>query len=134
MDDSELKGTLVVGSTSQGTEIRATPVRLARYGVVFELYALAHPVQTSEVLNDFRIILNDETIYSGRAVVKSLLDTGPTCLCEATLEDAWIDVELFANGSKHAGFTDQFAAFLQRWQKCYRVLPEYKVLAADMQT
>jgi extracellular factor (EF) 3-hydroxypalmitic acid methyl ester biosynthesis protein len=131
---SDLKGTMVVGSTSQGVEFRATPVRLARYGVVFELCGLGSPLQASEALKNFKIVLNDQAIYSGRAVVKSLLETGPTCLCEATLEDAWIDAGLFANGHGHVGIQENYDRFLSGWQKSYKIRPEYKVVAADMQT
>ena len=38
MDDLGLKETVLVALSSQGIEVRASPVRLTRYFVVFEIY------------------------------------------------------------------------------------------------
>ena len=133
MDNSELSDTLIIGRTSENVELRATPVHLGRYGVAFELYGGGLP-RASEVLTEFQILRGDTAIYSGRAVVKSLVDTGPAVLCEATLEESWIDVELYRANDRRNVIQEGFRDFVKRWQKQYKVLPEYKVLVADMQT
>jgi extracellular factor (EF) 3-hydroxypalmitic acid methyl ester biosynthesis protein len=134
MENSELNGAWIIGQTSQNVEVRATPLRLSRYGVVFELYGAANVLQLSEVLSPFKVYVDNQILYSGRAVVKALVDTGPVSICEATLEDSWIDVDLYSAQNNHAKLHESFEGFLRRWQRHYKVLPEYKVLASDMQT
>lgn len=120
--------------TSQGSEHRADLARLARHQVVVEIHSPASLLQTSEVLSDFRITLNGQTLYAGRAVIRNLVDTGSSLVCEATLEDSWLDVELATADNPAAQLGAQFSEFIRKWQDNYRVLPEFKALVADMQS
>jgi extracellular factor (EF) 3-hydroxypalmitic acid methyl ester biosynthesis protein len=106
---TEVKDSWVVFQNSQAIEIRATLLRLTRFVVVFELYSPNTVLRASEVLTDLRIVYQDRTVYSGRAVVRSDGDQG---------------------SKLRAGFGE----FMQEWQKLYRVMPEYKVVIADLQT
>src|SRR3970282_840949 len=90
------RDSIIVGRTSQGYEVRATPLRITRHVVAFEVYNPYSIVQLSEVLKEFKIIVNDRLIYSGRATVSSLVNPGIVVFCEATLDEAWLDVDLFA--------------------------------------
>src|SRR5215218_9463299 len=90
------KNSFIVCRNSQGVEIRATPLRMTRYLVVFEVYNPYSILQLSEVLQEFKIIMNERMVYSGRAVVSNLVNTGIVLVCEATLDDQWIDVDLFS--------------------------------------
>ena len=45
---------------SQGVEIRATPVRMTRHLVVFEVYNPYSILQLSEVLQEFKIFVNQQ--------------------------------------------------------------------------
>jgi len=132
MEDSGLKETVLVGLSSQGVEVRASPVRLTRYLVVFEIYREGSLLQVSEVLSDFRIIIQDRMLYSGRAIVKNLIDTGLVILCEASLEDSWTDAELLASDPRPERVQREFNEFFRQWQKVYRILPEYKLLSSDI--
>ncbi len=128
------RDTLIVCRNSQGAEVRATLLRLTRYVVVFEVYNPYSILQLSEVLQDFRIIMNDRMVYSGRAVVSNLLNTGIMLVCESTLEDSWLDVDLFANTLGPQKLQEEFQSFMVEWRKNYQVAPEFKVVIADMQT
>jgi extracellular factor (EF) 3-hydroxypalmitic acid methyl ester biosynthesis protein len=119
---------------SQGEKIQATPLRLTRHLVVFELYSPQALLRMSEVLSDFRILTGDRPIYAGRAVVANLISLGTVMVCEATLEDSWVDVELFPMLEQHNGLPDGFKAFFEQWQKSYRIVPEYKVIVSDLQS
>src|SRR5205823_8968400 len=87
------KDSLIVCRNSQGLEVRATPLRMTRHLVVFEVYNPYSILQLSEVLNEFQIIVNERLIYSGRAVVSNLVNTGILIVCEATLDEAWLDID-----------------------------------------
>ncbi len=133
--NSEIKDSLVSCQTGQGNELRATLVRLTRYEAVLELYDPALVLRASEVLRDFRIVLHDRAIYSGRGVTRALINTGAMTLCEVVLEEgSWADVEFSAGDLRNGKLQSQFQNFIQEWQKLYRVTPEYKVIVADMQS
>ena len=119
---------------SQGAEIRATPVRLTRFTTVFEVYNPYSLLQLSEVLGDFRITINDRLAYSGRAVVTSIVNTGIMLLCEATLDEAWLDIDLFSPISHPDRLRAEFEEFMLEWRKIQAVAPEFKIAVADFQT
>jgi extracellular factor (EF) 3-hydroxypalmitic acid methyl ester biosynthesis protein len=128
------KNSFIVCRNSQGTEIRATPLRLTRYVVVFEVYNPYSILQLSEVLQEFQIIMNDRVVYSGRAVVSNLVNTGIVLVCEATLDESWLDVDLFAPITQPDRLQEAFKAFLKDGEKIYTVTPEFTVVVADMPT
>ena len=133
MEDSAVKDSLVVCQNSQGVEIRASPLRLTRFAVAFEVYGPSAAVRLSEVLTDFRIIVQERTIYLGRAVVRGFVNAGLTLVCEASLEEAsWMDLEFNSVITGSGKLREQFAGFIQEWQKLYRVLPEFKVVIGDL--
>lgn len=123
---------------SQGMELRGTVLRFTRHTAVFELYDPDLTICVSEALKEFKIYARDQIIYSGRAVVRALVNTGLTLLCEVNLtETGWADViGLPVNGNGHGSLavSSNFKDFLQGWQKMYHVSPEYKVIIADIHT
>ncbi len=133
-DPADVKESLVTFQTSEGLELRGAPGRVTRHAVVFELYNPSVTPQLSEVLSEFKIILQGRTIYSGRAVVRNVVNAGLNVVCEATLNEAhWMDVDLGLL-SQRDGLANEFKTFLADWQKLYKVLPEFKIIIADMQT
>lgn len=125
--------TIILCSTSQGYTIRATPLRMTRDVVVFEVYNPYSILQLSEVLTTFKIIVNEQLIYSGRATVSNLVNTGIMLVCEASLEEAWLDVDLFALVSQPKRLRQDFVRFLSQWERIQSIEPRYKVIVADMQ-
>ena len=134
LTQSGVRDTVIVCRNSQGIEVRATPLRLTRHMVVFEVYNPYSILQLSEVLGDFRIIINDRMAYSGRAVVSNLMNTGILLVCEATLDEAWLDVDIFSPLNQRTKFRDELNEFVHEWQKVNTVRPEFKVVVADMHT
>ncbi|MSU57958.1 MAG: methyltransferase [Pedosphaera sp.] len=133
MENAAIKENLVSFQNSHGADGRGSVLRMSRHAAAFEIYSADAVLLTSEVLREFKIIWQDRTLYSGRAVVRNLLHTGLVTVCEVTLDDGWSDVDVSAAASP-AGLAGQFNGFLHEWQKLYRVLPEYKVVLADLQT
>ena len=132
---SGVKESLVAFQTADGLELRGIPTRVTRHEAVFELYNPGVTPRFSEVLSEFKIVLRDRTIYSGRAIVHNVVDAGLNVVCEATLNEAhWMDVDLGLLSQGDGRLAEEFETFLEEWQKLYQVLPEFKVVIADMQT
>jgi extracellular factor (EF) 3-hydroxypalmitic acid methyl ester biosynthesis protein len=132
---SGIKESRVTFQTADEVEWRGVPARVTRHTVVFELYNPPVNPRLSEVLNKFKIVLKDRTIYSGRAVVRNVVDAGLRIVCEATLDEAhWMEVNPDWVAQGGGRLTEEFKAFLAEWQKFYQVLPEYKIATADMQS
>ena len=127
------RDSIIVCRTNQGYDFRATPLRITRDVVAFEVYNPYSILQLSEVLEEFRIIVNEQLIYSGRATVSNLVNTGSMLVCEATLDDAWLDVDLFALVTEPNKLRGDFSEFLREWEKIHAILPQYKIVLADMQ-
>lgn len=119
--------------TGQGTQVRGMLLRLTRYLVVFEVYNPYSILKLSEVLNDFQITMNDRVVYSGRAVIANLVNTGIMLICEASLTDeGWIDIPSLAQNEDR--LLEDFAEFLRQAEKNSTVTPEFKLVVADMHT
>jgi extracellular factor (EF) 3-hydroxypalmitic acid methyl ester biosynthesis protein len=132
MDISETRETLVTFQSGDGAQIRATPVRIERYLVVFEVYSPAAILHMSEALLNFEIIFEERPVYSGRGVVKSLINTATLCVVEATLDEGWLDVDL-GNGDWSVQLRSGYERFMAGVEKSFKILPEFKVAIADMQ-
>ncbi len=123
----------VAFQNSQGGELRGTLLKLTRHQAVFEVYAPFAVLRLSEVLSDFRISLSERVVYSGRALVNNVLNTGAVLVCEAQLEDSWIDVNLSVSGNGESRVQSDFQGFMRASQEAFRILPEFKLVVADMQ-
>jgi extracellular factor (EF) 3-hydroxypalmitic acid methyl ester biosynthesis protein len=131
----DLTDSLVTCQNSQGIEIQATLLRLTRHVAAFEVYVPSLILRMSEVLSEFKIVIHDRPVYSGRAVVSGLVNAGTVLVCEVSLDESWLDFT-FAGGQEQLPHRLQagFGEVLQHWQKTYKVLPEFKVVVADMQS
>src|SRR5688572_7996029 len=119
---------------SQGLEAHGTVLRMERHRITFETYTPLVLVRSSEALSDFKVSVNGQRIYCGRAVVSNVVSTAAATICEANLDDGWVDVEIgsLADVKERLGFG--FEQFLTQWQKVYRIHPEYKAIIGDLQT
>jgi extracellular factor (EF) 3-hydroxypalmitic acid methyl ester biosynthesis protein len=130
-----IKESRVTFRTSEGVELSGAPVRVARHLVVFELYNPIVPLRFSEAIEEFKIVLQSQTIYSGRAIVRNVVDAGTKVVCEATLREMdWTDLNLVLALQRDGEIAREFKVFLNDWQKLFKVSPEFKVVIADMQT
>ena len=126
----ETAGAEVFFQTADGEKRRGTPLRFTRHLAIFEWFHPGTLPQFSEALDDFKIILQNQARYVGRAVVQNVLHAGAQTICEARLdENSWHD------GASGSGpVREQFRDFLQAWQKSYLVAAEYKAVVADLQS
>lgn len=114
--------------------MRANLIRLTRQVVTFEVCNPIAVFHASEVLSDFNIVVSEQTIYSGRAVIRSIVPTGLALMCEATLDDQWLDADVVPAGERAKDLRDGFSRFLRSWQNIYKIGTEFKVVVADLQT
>ena len=130
--DGELKNSLITFQTSHGVELRGTLHKLASNQVVFETYGPEPLLQMSEVLSNFTVLLDDRAVYSGRAVVSNIVHTGVCTICEVRLDQGWSDGNLFSPSLQAGDVAESFEKFLRHWGSTYRILPDFKVVIADI--
>jgi extracellular factor (EF) 3-hydroxypalmitic acid methyl ester biosynthesis protein len=123
---------MVTFRTRQGLELRGTLHRLTRNQVVFETYSPEPVLRMSEVLSDFTLRHYDQAVYSGKALISNLLQTGGCTVCEALLDDSGIDGFILLPTTNPAQAKASFGQFLQHWGKSYRVLPDFKSVIGDI--
>jgi extracellular factor (EF) 3-hydroxypalmitic acid methyl ester biosynthesis protein len=133
MDDTQIKPNGVVCETSQGLPISGTIIQLARHEVVFEVYSPVTVIQSSEVLREFRVQLGERTSYCGRAVVKSVVNTGVKSVCAVALDEPW-QVQFSSADLRPGSMQGLFKGHFRQWQKLYTVRPEFKLHLADMES
>jgi extracellular factor (EF) 3-hydroxypalmitic acid methyl ester biosynthesis protein len=118
--------------SGQGGDLHARLLRLSRYEVVLEVLTPGAVLRVSEVLPVFKILANERPLYSGRAVVATIIENGANLICEARLEDSWLDFQPSANGIEPEEIRHQFSRFLESSQGA-RIPTDLKVVLADMQ-
>jgi len=124
----------LVCRNSQGDQIRATILRLTRYSVAFEVYNPYSILQTSEVLSGFQIFINTHMVYTGRAIVRSLINTGIYLVAEVGLDDGWLDVDLFSPVNQRERLLEEFNEFLNEWTSLQQINQEFKIVVSDLQS
>lgn len=121
---------LISFRNSQGAECRATLMSLNRHQVVFEVYNPYSIVQLSEVLSGLSIRRGERTIYSGRAVVSNLVNTGIMLVVSATLVDPWSDLARLPPGEL---LRKEVEGFIGEWRSSSAVIrPQYRMLVSHI--
>jgi extracellular factor (EF) 3-hydroxypalmitic acid methyl ester biosynthesis protein len=121
----------VACANSEGQQVRGPVIRLSRHQAAFEVFTPSAILLMSEVLGDFQITLGEQTVYAGRAVVSNLVNAGSMLVCEVTLDECWLNLEMTPPGTE-LKFGDEFNRFLLTWQRTYQILPEFKIVVADL--
>jgi len=141
MDLNQTKSSqsVITCRNSQGTELTANLLRIKRYSVVFEVYNPYSILQLSEVLSDFRIMASRRLLYTGKAVVSNLLNTGIVLVCEAMLDEGWVEVDFLAGITAEIGqdpgnsdLKSQFSDFMLEWKTGNLVHDPFKIVVADL--
>ncbi|NKB24849.1 MAG: methyltransferase domain-containing protein [Kiritimatiellae bacterium] len=118
-------------TNSQKIHVRGTLMHVTGQTAVFEAYNPFSILQLSEVLNDFNIIMGDRQLYSGKAVVSSLVNTGIMLVIETTLLDPWSEVDPFSILQDRAILRRETERFIADWESSHHILPNFKVLIGD---
>jgi len=133
-ESGEVADGTVTFRSSQGMEVRATLLRLSRYDATVEVYGPELILRTSEVLEEFKVFVGGLPVYSGRAVVRETMNTGSATVCSVNVDDFCFDVQFLAAAGQNGRLEERFEDFMRAWQTVCKVLPEFKVAVADIQT
>ncbi len=95
-----------------------------------EIYNPYSIVQVSEVLSDLTIRSGERSIYKGKAVVTSLLNTGLMAVVSVVLVDEWSDLNA-ARGDL-SRIADEAQRFVDDWQDRFRITRSYQVIISEM--
>lgn len=134
LPDATLADSTVSCETSQHAELHGRVMRLGRHELAFELLDPTAVLQTSEVLRDFRVIVHDRPIYSGQAVVTGLVQGAGGMVCQVSLDGVWSEMELAGLVQQPEQLRGNFDSLVGQWSKFYRILPEFKIAIADIQS
>ena len=115
---------------SQGEAVRGTLTNVQRRSLVVEIYNPYSIVQVSEVLSDLVVRSGDRSIYKGKAVVTSLLNTGLMAVVSAVLIDEWN--RWAAIGRDGKSVADEASSFVQGWNERFNVRRDYQVVVSEM--
>ncbi len=117
---------------SQGEVARGTLTSLQRRSLVMEVYNPYSIIQVSEVLGDLNIRSGDRSIYKGKAVVVSLLNTGLMAVVSVALTDEWSD--LSGLGAEPRRIGEEAQRFVDDWIERFKVGRGYMVAVAEIRT
>ena len=115
---------------SHAEGMRGTLISHQRGSLVMEVYNPHSLVQVSEVLHDLTVRSGQKSIYKGKAVVVSLVNTGLMAVVSVNLMDQWNEVELMQPGK--AAVAEAAAFFVQDWQTRFNVRRDYQVVVSEM--
>jgi extracellular factor (EF) 3-hydroxypalmitic acid methyl ester biosynthesis protein len=123
---------VVTFQNSQGETARGTLTNLQRRALVMEIYNPYSIVQVSEVLYDLTIRTGERSIYKGKAVVVSLLNTGLMAVVSVTLIDEWSDLNAAQGDPQQIGV--ETARFVQNWEERFRIAQSYQVTISEFRS
>lgn len=114
---------------SQGDAVRGTLTNLQRRSLVMEVYNPYSIVQVSEVLSELTVRSGDKSIYKGKGVVVSLMNTGLMALVSVTLIDEWSDLNAIRGDLTQVGLESQ--RFVEEWEARFTVGRDYQVVVSE---
>jgi extracellular factor (EF) 3-hydroxypalmitic acid methyl ester biosynthesis protein len=115
---------------SQGQSVRGTIITLQRKSLVMEVYNPYSIVQVSEVLTNLTIRLNARNIYTGKAVITNIVNTGLTAIVSVTLTDEWRELSEILTTPSAVGV--EARAFVQDWARRFRIGRNYQIVVNEL--
>ena len=120
---------VVTFRNSQGESARGTLTSLQRRSLVMEIYNPYSIVQVSEVLSELTVRSGDKSIYKGKAVVVSLLNTGLMAVVSVALIDEWSDLNAIRGDIRQVH--DEAERFVANWESRFRIKQSYQVSISE---
>jgi len=114
---------------SQNEAVRGTLTNLQRRSLVMEVYNPYSIVQVSEVLSELTVRSGDKSIYKGKGVVVSLMNTGLMAVVSVTLTDEWSDLNAIRGDLTQVGVESR--RFVEDWEARFKVSRDYQVVISE---
>lgn len=119
--------------TADGLELKGRVLHLSAHSASFELNHPDVSLRVSEVLAPFRVVAGGVLAYTGRAVLREVVNTGSGLMCDASLEGG-LDSGVFGAIGDPALLPARFRTFIKSWQATCKILTPYKLAVADLQS
>lgn len=121
---------VVTFKNSQGEHVQGSLLKIEKTSIILEIYNPYSIVQLSEVLSDLKVRKGQEDIYSGRAVVSNLVNTGLMLLVSATLVDNWSDLNKKIKKAK--SIKTEVNNFVDEWQNKKIIKKNYLLAVTEL--
>lgn len=122
----------VIFRNARGAQVRGTPVRISREAIVFEVYTPYPVVEAGEEVTNLKVIRNGHAVYSGGAVVDSVLSTGWNVIIAASPVGKWAHADDPSAGGGRL-FTEADARALG-WDDSDSLLPAYQLAVTNVRS
>src|SRR3954454_25115649 len=94
-----------------------------------EIYNPYSIVQVSEVLSALTVRSGDKSIYKGKAVVVSLVNTGLMAVVSVSLTDEWSEFNAIQGDLSRVG--QEASRFVEEWETRFRINRSYQVIISE---
>jgi extracellular factor (EF) 3-hydroxypalmitic acid methyl ester biosynthesis protein len=94
-----------------------------------EIYNPYSIVQVSEVLRELIVRSGDKSIYKGKAVVVSLVNTGLMAVVSVSLTDEWSEFNAIRGDLSRV--PDEASRFVEDWETRFRINRSYQVIISE---
>lgn len=120
---------VITFKNSQGEAVRGTLTNVQRRSLVLEIYNPYSIVQVSEVLSELSLRSGERSIYKGKAVVTSLLNTGLMAVVSVVLIDEWSDLNAVRGDLSRV--SEEAQRFVEDWDSRFRISRNYQVVVSE---
>lgn len=118
----------VVFRNGRGAEIRGALSKLTRSALMFEVYSPYPVVETGETLEAVRVVRGGQPVYSGGAVVDSVLSTGWNSMVVATPLGSITPVD---SPLPRGLLSTQADEMIKQWETAQPLVPEYQIAVCN---
>jgi extracellular factor (EF) 3-hydroxypalmitic acid methyl ester biosynthesis protein len=124
---NQLKESWIELTTTAQHSLETALLRITRFDAVIQISTADEVLRASDVLPEVKITTGGRVVYVGRATVRTVVDSGNAVTCELSLDEPGVAVEALIDDDEH-----NYASFKASWLDGYRILPEFKVVVADV--
>lgn len=121
----------VVFRNGRGAEIRGALAKLTRHALMFEIYGPDPVVETGETLEGVRVVRGGQPVYSGGAVVDSVLSTGWNSMVVATPLGSLTEADSPLPVGRLSAEADEL---MNQWGTSQALLPEYQIAVSNIRS
>jgi extracellular factor (EF) 3-hydroxypalmitic acid methyl ester biosynthesis protein len=123
----------VAWQLEDGPRVRARILRLSRLSIAFSLLNPDAALRSSEVLAPFEVVIGSKAVYSGRALVSSLLHAGTHTVCEVHLDPPGVEPDLPVSSTSPPEAGAAYESFVARRDRVSKVDSKFQAAVLDMQ-